>query len=136
MTKVFRFCNHNIKIWLAKWCKIQELCVHSHSPTYWFILIYISIHEYNRPHSRSLNTCTFKFIQIQDHSIQQFLYLFSNSCPFNNFISIQQFYFHLTMSNSFRNKLLQLYSHIHNGNWTECSAIWSEIIRVISNRTI
>jgi len=53
--------------------------------------VYIFIHEQNRSHATSLNTCTLKFIDIQDYSIQQFLFLFSNSCPSNNFISVHHF---------------------------------------------
>ena len=60
--------------------------------------MYILIHEQNRSHATSLNTCTLKLIDIQGYSIQQFLFLFSNSCPSNNFNIGPSFFIHSTMS--------------------------------------
>lgn len=77
--------------------------------------MYIFIYEQNRSHAASLNTCTLKFIDIQDYSIQQFLFLFSITLvhliisyrfiifyPFNDVNSFMKFYIHSMMSNHSR----------------------------------
>ena len=40
-TKVINFLMiRQSMIWLAKWCKIQENCIHPHSPIYWLTYIH------------------------------------------------------------------------------------------------
>ena len=97
-------------------------------------MIYISIDEHNRPHFlRSLNTCTLKSIHIQDHSIQQFLYLFSNSSSFNKFISVHfqdHFYIHST---TFYIQRCEIYSgscHIHSATSAQ------QQLRITSHDTV